>query len=222
MPFDNSLVNWPNLLAIYRHAPIKLVLQPKALNHLKRETGRTILSMDAWIPDRRELTREEKALVSFLLKRRSDLEVQLEHLKVTGRCVCGCPTVAFGSSTNEKIAADGGYPVVEYRGRAENGTLVGVYLKERQGKIVELEGVGWDGEFEKWPPIEKLQPENSPAELVENNAKSSSPSGGPQAIKRLTAVQKLWVVVLLLTMAGTLLQLLYYLKDQVITHKAAF
>jgi hypothetical protein len=91
--------------------------------------------------------------------------------------------------------------------------LVGVYLMESEGKIVELEGVGWDGEFEGWPPIEKLKPENSPSELIENSTKPSPPSAGPQLITRLTVVQKVWILALLLTMTGALLQLLLYLKE---------
>jgi hypothetical protein len=168
--------------------------------------------MDAWIPNYRELTQEEKALLAFLVEGRPDLAAQLEDLKVTARCVCGCPTIAFGKSPDENISPDGRSPVAEYRGRATNGTLVGVYLMESEGKIVELEGVGWIGEFKEWPPIEKLKPENSPSELIENSSNSSPPSAAPRKNRRLTAVQKVWVLILLLSITGALLQLVLYLN----------
>jgi hypothetical protein len=164
--------------------------------------------MDAWIPNYRELTQEEKALLAILVEGRPDLEAQLEDLKVTARCVCGCPTITLGNSPDENISPDARSPVAEYRGPAASGTLVGVYLMESEGKIVQLEGVGWDGVFEVWPPIEKLKPENSLSELTENNSNSSPPSAATRLITRLTTVQKVWVLTLLIAMIGALLQLL--------------
>jgi hypothetical protein len=168
--------------------------------------------MDAWIPNYRELTQEKKAILALLVEGRPNLEAQLADLKVTARCICGCPGIALGNSPDENISPDGRSPVAEYRGRAASGTLVGVYLMEREGMIVELEGVGCDGEFEAWPPIEKLKPENSPSELIENSSNSSPPSAAPRKIVRLTAVQKVWVLILLLTITGALLQLVLYLS----------
>jgi hypothetical protein len=169
--------------------------------------------MDAWIPNYREMTQEEKALIVFLVEGRPDLAAQLEDLKVTARCVCGCPTIALGRSPDENNSPDRRSPVAEYRGRAASGTLVGVYLMESEGKIVELEGVGWDGQFKEWPLIEKLRPENSPSDPIEYGTNTSPPPTWPWKTKRLTAVQKVWIVALLLTMTGALLQLVLYLKE---------
>jgi hypothetical protein len=83
---------------------------------------------------------------------------------------------------------------------------------ESEGKIAELEGVGWGGEFKEWPPIEKLEPENSPYELIENSSNSSPSSAAPRKIGRLTAVQKAWLLILLLTITAALLQLVLYLN----------
>ena len=174
--------------AIHVNRSNKLISLSRAVNDTKRKTELLLLSMDAWIPNYREMTQQEKALLAFLVKGRPDLEAQLDDLKVTARCVCGCPTIALGHSPDENISPDGCSPVAEYRGRAASGTLVGVYLMESEGKIVELEGVGWDGEFKDWPPIKKLKPENSPSELIENSANSSPPSAAPRKIRRLTAV----------------------------------
>ena len=83
---------------------------------------------------------------------------------------------------------------------------------ESEGKIVQLEGVGWDGEFKEWPPIKKLKPENSPSDLIENSSNSSRPSAAPRQIRRITTVQKVWILILLLTITGALLQLVLYLN----------
>ena len=168
--------------------------------------------MDAWIPNYRELTQEEKALLALLVEGRPDLEAQLADLKVIARCICGCPGIALGNSPDENISPDQRSTVAEYRGRAASGTLVGVYLMESEGKVVELEGVGCDGEFEAWPPIEKIKPENSPSELIENSENSSPPSAAPRNIARLTPAQKVWVLILLLTITGAPLQLVLYLN----------
>jgi hypothetical protein len=114
--------------------------------------------LSAWIPETRELTIEESDLLSFLAKEHPNLLEQIGGLKVIGRCICGCRTVAFGKTYNDEPFEGGGDVFVSYQGRAANGTSVGVQLNIDDGRIVELEGIGWDGEFEGWPAIEDLEP----------------------------------------------------------------
>ena len=114
--------------------------------------------MSAWIPEKRGLTINEKNLVSLLAKEHPDLLEQLDGLKVIARCICGCRTVAFGKTYDDQPIEGGGDQIAYYQGRAANGTMVGVQLNIDDGRIVELEGIGWDGEFKDWPAIEDLKP----------------------------------------------------------------
>lgn len=56
------------------------------------------------VPQRRELSAEERSLLHLLLAREApDWLPQLESLKVVARCGCGkCPTVLFGASLDSE------------------------------------------------------------------------------------------------------------------------
>jgi hypothetical protein len=113
--------------------------------------------MSAWIKERRELTGKEKDLLSLLANEHPNLLLQLGELKVIARCICGCPTIALGKSYEEQPFEGGGDEISCYQGRAANGTLVSAQINVDEGRIVELEGIGWDGEFVDWPAIEDLE-----------------------------------------------------------------
>lgn len=117
-----------------------------------------LFPMTAWISEKRELTREERDLLTFLAKERAELLQQISEHKVIARCICGCRTVVFGTTNDDEPKERGGEEAAYYQGRAANGTLVGVLLNVDEGRIVELEGIGWDGEFQDWPAIDALKP----------------------------------------------------------------
>jgi len=111
---------------------------------------------------RRELSVEEKALLSYLLKREApDRLADLVNLKVVARCGCGkCPTVLFGTSlSSEPITSRSpSKEIASYRGRNAEGVEVGVVLSERKGQLAELEAwapVG--GDILSWPPASALE-----------------------------------------------------------------
>jgi hypothetical protein len=112
----------PSKTTTHVNRSFKLISIIRVVNDTKKKTRHKLLSMDAWIPNYRELTQEEKALLAFLVEGRPDLEAQLDDLKVTARCVCGCSTIALGNSPDKNISPDGRSPVAEYRGRAASGT----------------------------------------------------------------------------------------------------
>ena len=107
------------------------------------------------IPDKRELTEEERRLLRFLLTGKHALESQIDRLKVVARCGCGrCPTIYFGESLGSEPLTHV-TKVVDYCGLAANGTTVGVTLTEQDGKLARLEAWAVDvGDVEEWPPIE--------------------------------------------------------------------
>jgi hypothetical protein len=58
---------------IHENRSIKLISLSRAVNDTKRKPELLLLPMDAWIPNYREMTQEEKALLTFLVKGRPDL-----------------------------------------------------------------------------------------------------------------------------------------------------
>jgi len=115
-------------------------------------------SFPYYIPHQRELSREELRLLDFLLPRVDCIKTRATDLKVVGRCGCGkCPTILFGKSLDDHPIPSAGV-VASWSGRADNGTLVGILLSERDGFPTELEAVSEDGgEIRSWPPIDEIR-----------------------------------------------------------------
>ena len=112
------------------------------------------------IPDRRELTDTESALLYFLLKQVDSVSVGAGDLKVVARCGCGeCPTILFGKSIgDEPITSSDSNAVMNWSGRAANGALIGIGLFAKDGMPTELEAWSVDGgEVVTWPPIEAIE-----------------------------------------------------------------
>ena len=109
------------------------------------------------VPDQRDLTRAESELLDFLLSQIDDIEVSANSLKVVARCGCGeCPTILFGESvSDDPITSSDSSAVMNWSGRADNGTLVGIGMFIKDGMPSELEAWSVDGgEVENWPPID--------------------------------------------------------------------
>ena len=114
------------------------------------------------IPLRRELSTEERAILSHILEREAPARVhEIGRLKVVARCGCGaCPTVLFGASLESEPHTP--RPFVEiatYIGRNKFDVLVAITLIEREGELSELEA--WSpegGDLQAWPPTSTLQP----------------------------------------------------------------
>lgn len=114
-----------------------------------------------YIPDKRDLTPVESELLRFLLNRADDIAVSVDDLKVVARCGCGtCPTILLGKSlSDEPITSKDSHPVMDWSGRAENGTLVGIGLLAKNGIPTELDAWSVDGgDVESWPPIDAIRP----------------------------------------------------------------
>jgi hypothetical protein len=112
------------------------------------------------IPDKRDLTAIESALLDYLLKQVDSVTVKSDELKVVARCGCGeCPTILFGKSMDdEPITSTDSRAVMDWSGRAENGTLIGLGLSTSDGMPTELEAWSVDGgDVETWPRIEAIQ-----------------------------------------------------------------
>ena len=112
------------------------------------------------VPDKRDLTRAEFALLDFLIGQAKEISVSVKDLKVVARCGCGkCPTVLFGRSfDDEPITAKDADDRLDWSGRAENGTLVGIGMWAKDGMPTELEAWSVDGgDIENWPPLDAIQ-----------------------------------------------------------------
>jgi hypothetical protein len=74
---------------------------------------------------KRELSREEKGLLTFLVKGQPGHEARIDRLKRVARCGCGkCPTILCGDSYDDEPVTTEYAQIVDYRGRATDGTLV--------------------------------------------------------------------------------------------------
>jgi hypothetical protein len=117
------------------------------------------------IPDRRELTVEERSLLRFLVERQAPNRLaELESLKVVARCGCGkCPTVLFGRKLDaEPLTGSPFVEVASYRGKNKEGATVGVVLIEREGKLAELEAWSPHGpDVTSWPAVATLEVERA-------------------------------------------------------------
>jgi len=112
------------------------------------------------IPDKRDLTPTELALLDFLLKQVDGVTVEASELKVVARCGCGeCPTILFGKSMDdEPIKSSDSRAVMDWSGRAANGTVIDIVLFAKDGIPTELEACSMDcGDVETWPPIDEIQ-----------------------------------------------------------------
>lgn len=112
------------------------------------------------IPDKRELTSIELALLEYLLPQVDDVNVAAGELKVVARCGCGaCPTVLFGKSIDDApVTSRDSQANMDWSGRAENGTLVGIGIFTKDGMPTELEAWSADGgDVEAWPPIDAIR-----------------------------------------------------------------
>ena len=113
------------------------------------------------VPDQRDLTTVESALLNYLIDQVDDIAVGMSELKVVARCSCGaCPTILLGKSINDTpVTSKDSHPVKQWSGRAENGTLIGIGLFAKDGVPTELEAWSVDGgDIEAWPPIDAIRP----------------------------------------------------------------
>jgi len=113
------------------------------------------------ISDKRDLTPTELALLDYLLKQVDGVTVEASELKVVARCGCGeCPTILFGRSMDDQpITSSDSHAVMDWSGRAENGTLIGIGLFTKDGIPTELDASSMDcGDIESWPPINAIRP----------------------------------------------------------------
>ena len=120
------------------------------------------MSEENWpycIPDKRDLTRLESALLDFLIQQTREIDISASELKVIARCGCGmCPTILLGRShDDEPVTSKDSERLMDWSGKAENGTLVGIGMFAKEGVPTELEAWSEDGgEIESWPPLDAI------------------------------------------------------------------
>jgi len=95
------------------------------------------------IPENRPLTRQERTLTEWLIANgvpeARSFRAQLDHLRVVGRCSCGCPTVDLAVESSQGSTAGASLILADYIGVTPEGIEVGVILHAREGKLSELE-----------------------------------------------------------------------------------
>ncbi|MDZ4685124.1 MAG: hypothetical protein SH850_08540 [Planctomycetaceae bacterium] len=103
-----------------------------------------------FVPERRQLTEAELALLRWLLTRGAEITgtdanlatsflPQLDALLVVGQCGCGCPTVDLALIAPELAVSDISTALADVEGRSPEGSEIGVILRVAEGKLRELE-----------------------------------------------------------------------------------
>ena len=160
------------------------------------------------IPHRRELTGEERRILSLLLADRPDYAARIDRLKVVARCGCGeCPTVMFGESLDSDPVESGYALLAEFTARSESGLPVDLLLWEKDGRLVSLEAVGYAEDIARWPVMEPFG--------------TSGPGGGTGVSEDARAAGRrrwsraqwvLWAVALIMFVVAVLETLSYVLS----------
>ncbi len=101
--------------------------------------------MEYSIPHQRELSKEEKNILTLLFrKEKPEWLTLIERLKIIARCGCGkCPTVFFGSSYDQKV--EKGALIIDYQGTDQNNTLIGISIFGTKEAPTQLEFWSIDG-----------------------------------------------------------------------------
>jgi hypothetical protein len=95
-------------------------------------------------PERRELNKEERLLLEWLIANGNadarQYASQIAGISVVGTCTCGCPTIDLATVdivNNKKTAPS--HILADFVGKTPEGIEVGVILHAREGAISELE-----------------------------------------------------------------------------------
>jgi hypothetical protein len=114
-------------------------------------------------PEHRELTKEERALLEWLLANgvpdAQEYAPQVSDLRVVGTCTCGCPTLDLAPSNRNERTTGPSQILADFDGSTHEGIQVGVILHAREGHISELEVYAiqdFEGRF-NLPAIESLK-----------------------------------------------------------------
>ena len=109
-----------------------------SLDRFRRDRAAGTLDED------RALSAEERALVEHLIRAFAPQEAvaflaQLDHVRVTGRCSCGCPTIDLTVPSEFRVIGPSfDNPLADAFGRVD-GKLVGVMLFQSDGLLSLLE-----------------------------------------------------------------------------------
>jgi hypothetical protein len=95
----------------------------------------------------RELKPDEKELIKNLLSHLPNPVTyieQIDHLRVVGKCDCGCPTIDLALKKHQQKSSAIPEILVEADGRSPEGIPVGIILWTKAGCISELEVYPWE------------------------------------------------------------------------------
>lgn len=107
-------------------------------------------------------TPQEKQLILWLIEHGdaevSHLRTQVDDLHVISKCICGCPTIYFGSN-GEPISRKGEILIADFLAKV-NGEDVGVMLFHVEGQLSSLEVYSQAGSAEPFglPEIASIYP----------------------------------------------------------------
>lgn len=117
------------------------------------------------LPQDRPLTREERAFAEHVLRNCGVPEAplfvtQLDHVRVTGKCSCGCPTIDLTVPTEFRTANPPKERIlVDATGRAD-GKLMGILVFQADGLLTLLEGYRLESVGDEpfnFPPLETVE-----------------------------------------------------------------
>lgn len=126
------------------------------------------------IPDDRELTQNERSLISWLLKHGNDGAIhflpQLDEARVTSRCYCGCASINLAINGKVPGLGAGTQILSDYEWSDSDCNHFGAFVFARYGLLAGLEIWSQDGlaPANTLPKIEQLRPIGSAAIPVPN------------------------------------------------------
>ncbi|MDR3619543.1 MAG: hypothetical protein P4L85_09350 [Paludisphaera borealis] len=111
---------------------------------------------DGWIAVSRGLTADERRVLRWLLtigaeisgtamQRATAFLPQLDQLRVTGRCICGCPSIDLALETSQLLVDDASGTLADVDGCSPEGPAVGLILRAKGGHLSGLEAYARDG-----------------------------------------------------------------------------
>ena len=116
------------------------------------------------IPGGRPLTAQEASLVGWLLEHGSPDAAaflpQLFEARVVSRCHCGCASIDFAIGAEVAPVATGVQVLSDYEWVEADGSLFGVFVFARGGRLAGLEVWSVDGRStaSSLPAIDQLRP----------------------------------------------------------------
>jgi hypothetical protein len=107
----------------------------------------------------RPLSQPERDLLAHLLGLSPATQAyldQLDRVRVTGRCDCGCPSIGLAVVGAQRAPGSLSSPVVDAEAESPAGEAVGVLVFAADGQLTQLEVYSFSGEACTLPTVDGI------------------------------------------------------------------